>query len=180
MCSSLKISAIFLGAILEVVDGYNVYNQIGLSVFDNLNVKHWAAIKKAAGTIHWDSKPLTEYNIIKEGDGNAPVANVVLHSNITIDPDDLPDSYFRKATDDGYSTVNNILQTGAKIPDSVKNYLEGPLKDGLTDHLPHFGHKAQPLHRVQGQERHGLCFPALPLVALQVWQGKHRGRYDLE
>lgn len=68
-----------------VVDGYNVYDQLGLSVFDNLNIKHWAAIKTAAGTLPWDLKPLAEYNA---------VAAVVLHANINIDPDELPDYYF--------------------------------------------------------------------------------------
>lgn len=122
-------------AIIEVVDGYNVYNQIGLSVFDNLNVKHWAKIKGDAGTLRWDSKPLTEYNTIS-GDDAAPVKNVVLHGDITIDPDQLPDSYFWKEGESvgssSYKTVNDILKGNSHIPDSVKNYLDGSLKDGLN------------------------------------------------
>ncbi len=120
-------------AIIEVVDGYNVYNQIGLSVFDNLNVKHWRDVKAEAGTLRWDSKPLTDYNIIKTGDAKfAPVKNVVLHGDITIDPDQLPDSYFWQTTDEGYNTVNNILTANGELPDSVKNHLAGSLKDGLN------------------------------------------------
>lgn len=121
-------------AIIEVVDGYNVYDQIGLSVFDNLNVKHWQAIKKDAGTLRWDDRPLTEYNVIKKDDPkNAPVSNIVLHSDITIDPDQLPDSYFWKTSDgEAYNTVNTILKSNAEIPDAVKNHLEGSLKDGFN------------------------------------------------
>lgn len=122
-------------AIIEVVDGYNVYNQIGLSVFDNLNVKHWQSIKEEAGTLRWDTKPLVKYNTVT-GDDKAPVKNIILHSNITIDPDELPDNYFwqkdETVGDSSYNTVNGYLQTGSEIPDSVKNNLEGSLKDGLN------------------------------------------------
>ncbi len=125
-------------AIIEVVDGYNVYDQIGLSVFDNLNVKHWQAIKEAAGTLRWDDKPLVDYNIIKTGDEKcAPVKNIVLHGDINIDPDQLPDSYFWQEGEtignSGYASVNSILQGNSKIPASVKNSLEGSLKDGLNE-----------------------------------------------
>ncbi len=120
-------------AVLEVVDGYNVYNQIGLSVFDNVNVKHWHDVKEAAGTLRWDSKPLVDYNIIKTGDEKfAPVKSVVLHGNITIDPDELPDNFFWQATDEGYTTVDTFLKNNAQIPDAVKNHLEGSLKDGIN------------------------------------------------
>ncbi len=120
-------------ATIEVVDGYNVYNQIGLSVFDNLNPKHWQEVKTAAGTLRWDDKPLVDYNIIKTGDPkNAPVKNIVLHSNITIDPDQLPDSYFWQETDAQYQTVSNILTTN-NLPDKVKNNLKGSLKDGFNE-----------------------------------------------
>lgn len=122
-------------AIIEVVDGYNVYNQIGLSVFDNLNVKHWQSIKEEAGTLRWDTKPLVKYNTVT-GDDKAPVKNIILHSNITIDPDELPDNYFWQKDEtvgtSSYKTVNGYLQSGSEIPDSVKNNLEGSLKDGLN------------------------------------------------
>lgn len=126
-------------AYFEIVDGYNVYDQTGLSVFDNLNVKHWKDIKEEAGVLRWDSKPLTYYNVVS-GDNKSPVANIVLHSDITINPDYLPDNYFwdkdktENEENSKYTAVETILKgsNSANIPDSVKNYLNGSLKDGYT------------------------------------------------
>lgn len=117
-------------AYFEIVDGYNVYDQTGLSVFDNLNVKHWKDIKEEAGVLRWDSKPLTYYNVVS-GDNKSPVANIVLHSDITINPDYLPDSYFWKNTDTEYSSIETQLKGNTKIPTEVSGHLDGSLKDGI-------------------------------------------------
>ena len=115
----------------EVVDGYNVYDQTGLSVLDNLNVKHWADIKEAAGTLDWDLKPLKDYNSLKNND---VVKQVIFHSDITIDPGRLPDYYFwdknREELKSMYTSVYNTLYTEAST--AAKEYhllLDGSLRD---------------------------------------------------
>lgn len=129
----------------EVVHGYNVYDQLGLSVFDNLNLKHWQAIKEGAQTLKWDEKPLVEYNRLDKE--NAYVENIVLHASITIDPDELPDNYFwdkdRSLTekysdgtaigDQGYTSVMGILDS---LPDGVKENFKQKLNGSLRDYGP--------------------------------------------
>lgn len=96
--SNLTAAQKTITAEIEVVKGYNVYNQDGLSVFDNMNKKHWAPLKDK--TLDWDTKKLSEYD---------DVELIVIHNNITIDPDYLPDYYFwdstRTGVEQGYDSA---------------------------------------------------------------------------
>lgn len=124
---------------VKVVEGYNVYNQIGLSVLDNLNVKHWNELKTAAGTLPWDEKPLVEYNVLKEGEKFNYIPQVVLHANITIDPDQLPDNYFwdkdRTNVEQGYKTVLGYVSSLENLTYNGKTYAE-LLNGSLRDYEP--------------------------------------------
>ena len=124
----------------EVVSGYNVYDQTGLSVLDNLNVKHWADIKNAAGALAWDLKPLKDYNSLAK---NEVTKQIIFHNNINIDPDALPDYYFweegrkvmvdGKESDQGYATAYTDLANDSTT--SKKNYhtkLNGSLRDYVS------------------------------------------------
>lgn len=127
---------------IKVVDGYNVYDQTGLSVLDNLNVNNWKALKTAAGTLDWDTKPLIEYNqvALKDGKEASPVNCIILHGDIEIDPDKLPDNYFWDkdrhivvdGTDygnQGYDIVKGYLDNVAEVPKELKENLNGSLRD---------------------------------------------------
>ena len=70
---------------IRVVDGYNVYTARGLSMLDNANKNSWKEIKEKT-SYAWDGgKKLSEIT---------GVTQVVLHSNLTITPADLPSNYF--------------------------------------------------------------------------------------
>ncbi len=117
--------------VFEVVDGYNVYDDLGLSVFDNLNVKHWKDVKEAAGTLAWDTKPLKDYNNLETGE---IVKEIVLHESITIDPDDLPATYFwdeaRASQQAAFASVQAQLRgEGATNAKQYAEKLNGSLRD---------------------------------------------------
>ncbi len=124
-----------ISATVEVIDGYNVYNQIGFSVIDNLNVNHWKAIKEAAGTLAWDTKALTAYNDLTNPESY--VETVVLHANLTIDPDQLPENYFwdkdrnlETYGNQGYNSALALLKNHSGANElGYPDKLQGSLRD---------------------------------------------------
>ncbi len=119
-----------------VVNAYNVYDTLGLSVIDNLNVKNWAKLKQT--TLVYDDKKLCEYT---------DVSLVVLQNDVAIDADLLPSNYFWQDYMSGYNTA----LTSAKNADSVTNNqigfaskLKGSLRNGINgDTYNHTGNKGQ-------------------------------------
>lgn len=123
-----------------VANGYNVYDQTGLSVMNDLTrPEFWADIwgctvdennALQAGSqpliLEADTKPLYQYV------GN--VDWVILHGSITIDPDQLPELYFWDSTRAGYCADNYntaIAALNSKAPEAVKEIeLNGTLIDG--------------------------------------------------
>lgn len=104
----------------RVVNGYNAYDALGLSVLDNRNINAWAGIKDTV--LEWDNgKKLSEYT---------DVLQVVLHNNVTVTANDLPDSYFWKETDvalqEGSVSYADALN---RSPENLRNYLKGSLKE---------------------------------------------------
>ncbi len=113
-----------------VDDGYNVYEQNGLAVMtDSFKDGVWDEILMPEGTpltLPADDKPLKEYI------GN--VSWIILHGNITIDPDLLPSSFFWQEGENGIETAKANMPTVFKGTDSrhdFSKYLVGSLKDGL-------------------------------------------------
>lgn len=126
------LKATTLSVEFQVVDAYNVYDMFGLSVYDNLNVNHWAVQKDR--TLRWDDKKLSEYT---------DVTQIVLHNDIEINPDNLPQDYFwtestvlslQKDNDPfytrGYSEAKTFFDS-CNFPAGSK--LEGSLVDGVGD-----------------------------------------------
>lgn len=109
----------------DVVEGYNVYDALGLSVLDNLSVKSWADLKKVQ--LDWDSKPLSEYTDVKQ---------VILHNDITVTAEFLPDNYFwqeneaAKVVDDHVGSVS-YQSALATLPENYKPLLKGSLKEAF-------------------------------------------------
>ena len=114
-----------------VVDGgYNVYEQNGLAVMtDSFKDGVWDEILMSDGvalTLPADDKPLKDYI------GN--VNWIILHGNITIDPDLLPSSFFWQEGENGIETAKANMPTIFKVTDSrhdYSKYLVGSLKDGM-------------------------------------------------
>ena len=106
--------------VFEVVSGYNVYDALGLSVLDNKNVKSWAEIKTKK--LAWDNgKALNEF---------ADVKQVVLHNNITVTANDLPDNYFWHVGDEAKRAGSMSYRTAEElVPTTLKDYLPGSLKE---------------------------------------------------
>lgn len=102
-----------------VVNGYNAYDALGLSVLDNLNTKSWANIKNRK--LEWDTKKLNEYGDVKQ---------VILHNNITVSKSDLPGNYFwtEGETSDLPGTISYKDALG-RSPADLKPLLEGSLKE---------------------------------------------------
>lgn len=108
---------------IKVEEAYNVYDNYGLSVMDNLNVKNWAEIKNGR-KLKWDDKYLTEYT---------DVELIILHRDITIYADSLPSNYFWSEEMPGYE----VALGNAKSVDTYTgktNFaerLKGSLRDGV-------------------------------------------------
>ena len=104
----------------EVVNGYNVYDAWGLSVLDNRNVKSWAEIKTRK--LAWDDgKALSEF---------ADVEQIVLHNNIEVTVDNLPDNYFWHKGDEAKRVGSMSYNTAEQlVPATLKEYLPGSLKE---------------------------------------------------
>lgn len=110
--------------VFDVVDGYNVYDALGLSVLDNKNVNSWAQLKQHSYA--WDGdKTLADFT---------GVTQVILHNNITITTQYLPDSYFWKegesAVKNGGTSYNEAL---SKVPSGYEEYLAGSLKETMLN-----------------------------------------------
>lgn len=114
--------------------GYNAYDQMGLSVMNDLNSNAWTEIWKCeidsdfnlisnenSLQLEADDKPLCEYV------GN--VDWVILHKSITLNADELPASFFWTTTDKEYTTAYNALQG----VEGAQELLEGSLKDGIAN-----------------------------------------------
>ena len=100
----------------EVVNGYNAYDVLGLSVIDNCNIKSWA--EKKDYTFDWDDgKKVSQFNTVEQ---------VILHNNITIKAADLPDNYFWKKGQGGSVSYNDAL---SRSPEDLRPYLEGSLRE---------------------------------------------------
>lgn len=112
---SMSVSQVF-----EVVNGYNVYDALGLSVLDNKNIKSWASIKETA--LAWDNgKKLNEFGDVEQ---------VVIHNNITVTANDLPDNYFWHVGDEAKRTGSMSYATAESlVPATLKDYLPGSLKE---------------------------------------------------
>lgn len=108
----------------KLVDGYNVYDALGLSVLDNLNVKSWASIKNSA-PLEWDGgRKLNEFYDVKQ---------VVIHNNIEVTVDDLPANYFwvegEDAVVDGDRRGLSYADVYSRTVEKMKKYLPGSLKE---------------------------------------------------
>ena len=105
-------------ATFKVVYGYNVYDTYGLSVMDNLNVKNWAKIKNRI--LPYDDKYLYEYTDVTE---------VILHNDIVVNADQLPENYFWTKNTPLYSqAVTNLHSYSNGAYDGL---LLGSLRDGV-------------------------------------------------
>lgn len=101
-----------------VVDGYNAYDQFGLSVMDNHHAFAWKDLKDRQ--LEADDKKLSEYTDVK---------TVVLHASFTLDPNNLPAQYFWTESTDSYRVAYDMLD--ASDPDlDLKDKLVGSLRDG--------------------------------------------------
>ncbi len=101
-----------------LVNGYNVYDQMGLSVMDDI-VTSWATLKDIQ--LEADSKKLNEYT---------DVTNVILHGNIELNPDLFPDEYFWSESDSAYNFANDAL-TGNSV--GLQEKLNGSLRDSTFE-----------------------------------------------
>ena len=103
-----------------VVEGYNVYDALSLSVLDNLNTESWKSLKSHKND--WDNgKALSEFTNVKQ---------VILHNNITLTADFLPDNYFwqkgANATEEGSQSYNDAY---GKTPEHLQSYFQGSLRE---------------------------------------------------
>lgn len=112
--------------------GYNVYDQLGLSVMNDLTSYHWQKIWKCTVDsatykitsdenslkLEADDKPLCEYV------GN--VDWVILHTSLVLDADLLPDYYFWTEDTEGYATARDAISGNAE----AQSKLVGSLRDG--------------------------------------------------
>lgn len=116
--------------------GYNVYDQIGLSVMNDLSSKYWTEIWKCdidenykltsrqdSLKLEADDKPLCEYV------GN--IDWVVLHTSFAIDADQLPSYYFWTEETEGYSTAKDALPKIEGL--DLESLLVGSLRDGVAN-----------------------------------------------
>lgn len=104
-----------------VVDGYNVYDALGLSVLDNLNVNSWANLKTHKND--WDGdKTLADFT---------DVTQVILHNNITITGKYLPNNYFWMSTTEAGVNGGTSYQEALSIATGkgYEEYLLGSLKE---------------------------------------------------
>ena len=117
-----------------VKEAYNVYNTLGLSVLDNLNVNNWKTLKNQQ--LKWDDKKLSAFTDVKL---------IVIHNDIAIDPDQLPETYFWTENTTGYQAA---LTKAQAIDDTYTqgnlgfaDRLLGSLRDGTAygDHYSHGG-----------------------------------------
>ena len=120
-----------------VVDGgYNVYDQIGLSVMNDLTSSRWTEIWKCdidenfnltaredSLKLEADDKPLCEYV------GN--IDWVILHTSFELDADLLPSYFFWTEETEGYKTAYDALAGVQGFQDK----LIGSLRDGIGNNV---------------------------------------------
>lgn len=104
----------------KVVEGYNAYDALGLSVLDNLNNKSWESIKQTK--LAWDNgKALSEFT---------NVSKVIIHNNITVKKENLPANYFWTEGEAALNGDNISYQDAYGMsPTKLKNLLKGSLKE---------------------------------------------------
>ncbi len=125
-----------------IVDGgYNVYNQLGLSVMNDMQKQAWADLWGAAAT--WDNTSKTY--VLSPKSGETPVQLeadseplytyvgnikwVVIHSGFELDANQMPSSYFWSETDEDYNTAMSSI-SGLE---DMQAKLKGSLKDGTNN-----------------------------------------------
>lgn len=101
-----------------VVNGYNAYDQLGLSVMDDHHNYAWKDLKNQQ--LEADDKKLSEYT---------NVTTVVLHGSFTLNPDQLPAQYFWTKSTNGYNTAKSVL-AGSDQSLNMEKLLVGSLNDG--------------------------------------------------
>lgn len=112
--------------------GYNVYDQLGLSVMNDLNSGRWIDVwnctidenykltaKADSLKLEADDKPLCEY--VENIDW------VILHASFAIDADKLPANFFWTEDSEDFKTAQSVV-SGV---DGAKDLLVGSLKDGI-------------------------------------------------
>ncbi len=115
---------------LQVIDGYNVYNAIQLSVFDNVN-------KTEVGNNTYQEGIWTD---LKEQHNltNVTTNAIILQNDIKITRNDVPEQLFWKTTDPNYSTILGLTDQqleGSLIDDSDLGIYERSVSDGETFEL---------------------------------------------
>ena len=115
---------------INVIDGYNVYNAIQLSVFDNVN-------KTEVGNNTYQEGIWTD---LKEQHNltNVTTNAIILQNDIKITKNDVPEQLFWKTTDPNYSTILRLTDQqleGSLIDDSNLGIYERSVSDGGTFEL---------------------------------------------
>ena len=115
---------------IQVIDGYNVYNAIQLSVFDNVN-------KTEVGNNTYQEGIWTD---LKEQHNltNVTTNAIILQNDIKITRNDVPEQLFWKTTDPNYSTILGLTDQqleGSLIDDSDLGIYERSVSDGETFEL---------------------------------------------
>lgn len=109
-----------------VVNGYNAYDQLGLSVMDDHHVFAWKDLKNQQ--LEADDKKLSEYT---------NVTTVVLHGSFTINPDQLPAQYFWTENTNGFQTAKSVL-AGSEEKLNMENLFLGSLNDGTGEGVGYY------------------------------------------
>ena len=108
-----------------VKEAYNVYDTLGLSVLDNLNVNNWAELKDQQ--LKWDDKKLSAFT---------DVELIVIHNDIAIDADLLPSNYFWSEDlvdyDAALLRAQAIDSSYTQGDLGFANRLKGSLRDGVA------------------------------------------------
>ena len=119
-----------------VKEAYNVYDTLGLSVLDNLNINNWAKLKDQQ--LKWDDKKLSAFT---------DVELIVIHNDIAINPDQLPSNYFwsedlvdyQAALTRAQAIDNNYGQGGLGYADRLKGSLRDGVANGESNSYTHGG-----------------------------------------
>lgn len=125
-----------------VVDGgYNVYDQLGLSVMCDMQKQAWSSLWGATATYNAETQ---KYDL-SAAEGKTPVkldaddeplytyvgkvTSVVMHTSLTLDANQMPAQYFWTESDASYNTAKQSI-TGLA---NLESRLNGSLKEGLND-----------------------------------------------
>ena len=113
--------------VLNVIDGYNVYNAAELSVFDNVSRTQLGG----------NSFPNGGWAAFKEAHGLTGITTnaIILQNDISITKNDVPAEYFWKTTDANYSTINALTDQkleGSLIDNSGFGLYERKITNGET------------------------------------------------